>query len=538
MIHKPFKRRYFIQSAALFSAGLAGSFAFPNRTRASDDYIDAVVIGSGFGGAIAALRLGQAGINTLILERGKRWPITPNQNTFATFDKPDGRAAWLSAKSVFNDPIDVYTGVFETLEEKGIVVVNGAGWGGGSLAYNAITYKPKREIFYKVFDYSVVDYDELDSIYYPRVQKMLKASPIPQDVLATTYYGKTRFFMENANKAGLPSFLLDLAVDWDVIRQEINGSKTFSVINGQCWWGVNSGAKNSLDRNYLPQAENTGKVNVLTLHLVTDIAKIPGQENYRVFCNEINESGELIRKKTFTCRYLFIAAGSVATSKLLVKAKAKNSLPQLNNFVGKDWGTNGDNITIRSGLASLTGNGGTAGAVIEQLDGPTPIVVESLELGNNPDGIQSCLGLGIPHSKGNFTYDLSTDSVNLEWPGSADDRIVKKTELLFANLDKSLNTFGKQPRHQTQEGMMMISRSQNNTAVSENNAAAITGHPLGGCVMGKACDPFGRVYGYPRLYVVDGALIPGSTACTNPSFTIAALAERCMDKIIAEDING
>ncbi|MDZ8185038.1 MAG: GMC family oxidoreductase [Nostoc sp. ChiSLP02] len=536
MIHKPFKRRYFLQSTALFSAGLAGSLAFPNRTRASDDYIDAVVIGSGFGGAIAALRLGQAGINTLILERGKRWPITPNQNTFATFDKPDGRAAWLSTKSVFNDSVDVYTGVFETLQEKGIIVVNGAGFGGGSLVYNAITYKPKREMFYKVFDYSVVDYDELDSIYYPRVQKMLKASPIPQDVLATSYYGKTRFFIENANKAGLPSFLLDLAVDWDVIRQEINGSKRPSVINGQCWWGVNSGAKNSLDRNYLPQAENTGKVNVLTLHLVTDITKIPGQENYRVFCNEINESGELIGKKTFTCRYLFIAAGSVATSKLLVKAKAKNSLPLLNNFVGKNWGTNGDNITIRSGLGPVTGNGGTAGAAIERLDGPTPIVVESLELGNNPDGIQSCLGLGIPRPRGKFTYNFSTDSVDLEWPGSADDRIVKKTESLFATLDRNLNTFGKQPHHKTEEGM--ISKSRNNTVVSENNDAAITGHPLGGCVMGKACDPFGRVYGYPRLYVVDGALIPGSTGCTNPSFTIAALAERCMDKIIAEDING
>ncbi|MEH2351401.1 MAG: GMC oxidoreductase [Nostoc sp.] len=73
-------------------------------------------------------------------------------------------------------------------------------------------------------------------------------------------------------------------------------------------------------------------------------------------------------------------------------------------------------------------------------------------------------------------------------------------------------------------------------ATSQNNDAAITGHPLGGVPIGKACDPFGRVYGYNRLYVVDGSLIPGSAACTNPSFTIAALAERCLDKIIAQDI--
>lgn len=62
----------------------------------------------------------------------------------------------------------------------------------------------------------------------------------------------------------------------------------------------------------------------------------------------------------------------------------------------------------------------------------------------------------------------------------------------------------------------------------------LTAHPLGGAVFGKACDFYGRVLGYRGLYVVDGALIAGSAGCTNPSFTIAALAERCMDKFLTE----
>ena len=62
----------------------------------------------------------------------------------------------------------------------------------------------------------------------------------------------------------------------------------------------------------------------------------------------------------------------------------------------------------------------------------------------------------------------------------------------------------------------------------------LTAHPLGGAVMGKACDTFGRVQGYSGLYVVDGALIPGSAACTNPSLTVAAVAERCMDGLVPE----
>ncbi|PSB00746.1 GMC oxidoreductase [Merismopedia glauca] len=533
MLPKNYKRRQFIQTTASFSAGLAASLVYPHRTIASDDFVEAIVIGSGFGGAIAALRLGQAGVRTLIIERGRRWPITSSQNTFATFNNPDGRAAWLSPKTVFQNDVDVYTGVFETLQEDGIIVVNGAGWGGGSLAYNAITYQPKREIFYQVFSPEVVNYDELASVYYPRVQKMLKPSPIPPDVLATSYYGKTRFFMDNAQKAGLPSFLLDLALDWDTVRQEINGTKAASVIDGQCWWGVNSGAKNSLDKNYLPQAEKTGYVNVVTLHIVTEISKVRGEQKYRVHCTEINESGGVIRQKTFTCRYLFLAAGSVGTSKLLVKAKAKGTLPNLNNHIGRHWGTNGDNITTRTDLGPVTGNGGTAGAAIELLTGNNPIVVESLELGINPDGVHSCLGLGIPRPAGKFQYNPTTDSVGLRWPTQADNRVVRKTERLFEVLDASLT--GRKPKHRTKEGMVPDSI---NSPTSTNNDAAISGHPLGGAVMGKACDPYGRVYGNPGLYVVDGALIPGSTACTNPSFTIAALAERCLDRIIAQDIKG
>jgi cholesterol oxidase len=532
MLHKTYKRRQFLQTTASFSAGLAASLVYPRRTVASDNFVEAIVIGSGFGGAIAALRLGQAGVNTLIIERGKRWTVTSAQNTFATFKNPDGRASWLNSKTVFGNDVDIYAGVFETLQENGITVVNGAGVGGGSLVYNAITYQPKREIFYQVFSQKIVDYDELAAIYYPRVQAMLRPSPTPSDVLETSYYGKTRFFMDNAQKADLPSFLLDLAVDWDTVRQEINGTKTASVIDGQCWWGVNSGAKNSLDKNYLLQAENTGYVNVLPLHLVTEISKVSGEQKYNVQCTEINESGAVISQKTFTCRYLFLAAGSIGTSKLLVKAKSKGTLANLNDHIGRHWGTNGDNITSRTNLGSVTGNGGTAGAAIELLSGNTPIVVESLELGINPEGVQSCLGLGIPQPAGRFEYNPATDFVSLTWPTRADNQLVKKTERLFEVLDASLT--GKQPRHRIKEGMVP---DPANSPVSTNNDAAISGHPLGGAVMGRACDPYGRVYGNPGLYVVDGALIPGSTACTNPSLTIAALAERCLDKIIAQDIN-
>ncbi len=67
---------------------------------------------------------------------------------------------------------------------------------------------------------------------------------------------------------------------------------------------------------------------------------------------------------------------------------------------------------------------------------------------------------------------------------------------------------------------------------------SITFHPLGGCVMGETTDLFGRVNGYDGLYVLDGALIPGSTPCSNPFWTISANAERCLATLIAEDFTG
>src|SRR5829696_3289815 len=88
-------RREFLRRGVLAGAG-AGVLASGARAWARhSDFVPAVVIGSGFGGSVAALRLGQAGIDTVVIERGRRWPIRRDGDTFATFERPDGRAYWL-----------------------------------------------------------------------------------------------------------------------------------------------------------------------------------------------------------------------------------------------------------------------------------------------------------------------------------------------------------------------------------------------------------------------------------------------------------
>src|SRR3982751_3317 len=264
-------RRGFIRSSA---AGLGLIATKASAHVISSEPVEALVIGSGFGGAIAALRLAQAGIRAVVLERGRRWRITPAQDTFCTFQKPDGRSSWLSNIATGLDPvpIDVYTGVLELINGNGIVLRNGAGVGGGSLAFNAIMLQPTRELFNRVFP-RAIDYDEMDQVYFPRVRSILKTAVIPEDVLQTSYYKSTRVNLKQAENANFTTRPVEYCIDFSIVRGEIEGRYVRSAIDGQSWFGLNSGAKNSVDRNYLALAECTGRVEVLPLHVVTDIAE-------------------------------------------------------------------------------------------------------------------------------------------------------------------------------------------------------------------------------------------------------------------------
>src|ERR1700710_2677381 len=103
---KTLNRRQFIKGSLATAAvlGIPAVRANPVYVQ-RERSVEAVVIGSGFGGAVAALRLGESGIDTLVLERGRRWPITPTGDTFCTKENPDGRAAWLSNETIFPDPL-------------------------------------------------------------------------------------------------------------------------------------------------------------------------------------------------------------------------------------------------------------------------------------------------------------------------------------------------------------------------------------------------------------------------------------------------
>jgi cholesterol oxidase len=521
-----FTRREFLSTSILGTMGFSifgrniKSWAF------NTEYIPALVIGSGFGGAVAALRLAENGIDTLVLERGIRWPITPAGNTFATFENPDGRAGWLADVAPGIDdppiPIDVFTGVMEVIQGNGMNVRVGAGVGGGSLVYNAILLKPNPKLFKRVIPRNIATFNEMDSVYYPRVLSMLGASPIPSDILATDFYKSTRINLEQAERAGFSTRLVDFGVDWNIVREEIAGTKVPSAIDGQSWYGLNSGAKTSVDHNYLPLAEATGRVEILPLHVVTEITR---QFNlYFVSVNVIDTEGNVVEQKEFACTYLFLAAGSMGTSSLLVKSKAKGTLPRLHNAVGSFWAGNGDFIPFRAGLPSNNaGTGGPCGHILMEnrnrfgSNGLVELVVpKSVAF----DGASLYVGMGIVRPVGHFDYDPTTDSVNLTWPidHPGVKRFEKSAELMVQTLNEANTDDNFQP-------------------FNAFFSAQLTAHPLGGAALGRVCTKYGQVRNYPGLYVVDGAMLPrGSTGGVNPALTIAALAERNMEFIIERDI--
>lgn len=514
-------RREFIR---LTAAGTAGLYVAGCRGEPVER-VQALVIGSGFGGAIAALRLAEAGVSVTVLERGRRWDISPDFDTFPAMLQPDGRAAWMHDRPVIPGvPPAIlrgahpapYVGLLQKIASPNINTVCAAGVGGGSLVYSGIMIQPPRALFESVFP-SEVDYAEMDSIYYPRVREIMRPAPMPDDIYDAPEYASSRAFVRDAEAANMNVERNAIAMDWDRVRAELTGEVPAQVIKGEYLYGLNSGAKHSVDRGYLAMAEDTGRVDVRPLHQVAAIAEDP-EGGYQATVERIDEHGEVLETTKIHADLLFVAAGSMNTTKLLLRAQRDGSLPNLSDAVGESWGNNGLRIMVRRGVPDVSAmpQGGPACIFVHDHDNPHGGI--GMEFGAAPVGLEGYLinaTQGVPDRLGRLVLG-EDDEVEAEWERSFDASAEMAADhALQRIIDASGGERGSLP------------------GLDES----ITFHPLGGATMGRVTDTYGRVLGHPGLYVVDSALIPGSTPAGNPFWTIAALAERCMDTIVAEDLN-
>ncbi len=526
---QPTRRDFLKYSAAAGSAAAMAGCPFnascPDDMPAGEinESANIAILGSGFGGAVSAARLTEAGHAVTLIERGRRWDTVGKANEpFSRTLLPDKRTTWLNnfveipiIPPAIKIPIQKYIGVLERIKEDGIDVYAGAGYGGGSLVYAGILIEQEEDVFNGLFPPGL-DFEDFHTDYYPRVRTRMMASPMPDDILATPFWKYARAFEQQTINAGLEPIRFTNGTDWDVIRAEIRGDAPASGIVGESL-GTNSGYKTSVDTNYLRDAEMTG---LLTVHLQTEVQTISelSDGGYHVACNTIDEHGCVIGTRNIMCNHLFIAMGSVHTTKKLVQARETGTLPGLNSAVGENWGTNGNIFYKRDLVGDLTGLLQGSPLAFGALSAPD-MPLATLENAQFPVPLEcACLMhfcVGFSEARGSFSYDANTCQTRLTWPEGNNAEALAAAQ---AMLDRFNNANG---------GILspiLVAGLQDESTI----------HPVGGATIGAACDLAGRLEGHQNLYVVDGALMPGSGGAVNPSLTIAALAEQCLDTLLAE----
>ncbi|WP_327677884.1 GMC oxidoreductase [Streptomyces sp. NBC_00467] len=493
-------------------------------------HVPALVIGTGYGGSVAALRLAQAGIDVHMIEMGMAWDTPgPDGKIFANTTKPDRRSYWLRTKTkqplsnFLGFPIDKaiprYTGILDAEEMGGIIVYQGRGVGGGSLVNGGMAVTPRRENFPAVLP--SVNTDEMYNVYYPRANAALGVSTIDPAWFETAEcYQYARVGRKHAQRSGFPFVFVPDVYDWDYMKQEAAGTVPKSALEGEILYGNNYGKK-SLQKTYIAQARATGRVAISSLHKVTSV-RPAATGGYTVVIDEINTNGDTVTTKSVTADSVFFAAGSVGTSKLLTKLKATGALPGLNSEIGKGWGDNGNVMCGRANhLWDPTGklqssipcsgidNWAAGGAFAEVAPLPTGIETFAsfyLSITKNPHRAQ-------------FTWNAATGTAGLNWQTAWKQPSIDMAKTIFDKINAKEGTIYRTDLF----GAYKIWGDH------------LTYHPLGGAVLNRATDNYGRLHGHPGLYVIDGALIPGNTS-VNPFVTITALAERNIERIIAADL--
>ncbi|MEO3799270.1 GMC oxidoreductase [Nonomuraea sp. B1E8] len=489
-----------------------------------------LVIGTGYGGSVAALRLAQAGVDVHMVEMGMAWD-TPGTDgkIFCNTREPDYRSYWLRTRTkaplsnFLGFPIDRdiprYTGILDAEEFGGITVYQGRGVGGGSLVNGGMAVVPKRANFAAVLP--SVNPDEMYATYYPRANAGLGVATIdPGWFESADCYQYSRVGRKHAQRSSFPFVFVPDVYDWDYMQQEAAGTVPRSALAGEILYGNNHGKK-SLQRTYLAQAKATGRVSISPLHRVTSVA--PGSGGaYTAVIEQLDTAGGVTATKTVTADKVFFAAGSVGTSKLLVRLKATGALPGLNGEIGKGWGDNGNVMCGRANhLWDPTGslqsaipccgidNWSAGGAFAEVAPLPTGIETWAsfyLSITNNPHRAQ-------------FTWNAAAGRVELDWQTAWKQPSIDMAKTIFDRINATEGTIYRTDLF----GVYKIWGDH------------LTYHPLGGAVLNRATDNYGRLHGHPGLYVIDGALIPGNTT-VNPFVTITALAERNIERIIAADL--
>lgn len=237
-----------------------------------------------------------------------------------------------------------FTGVLDRMDFKNIKVYAGRGVGGGSLVNGGMAVQPQKEYFKEIFP--DLNADTFWDIYFPRAKQELEVNEISNEYFEKTpYYKFARVGESEAHHAGFKTIRVPNVYSFEYMEKEEAGEVPKSALAKEVIYGNNHGKK-SLEKTYLKKAIDTGLLTIQDLHRVDYIAQT--KEGYVVYVDLISTEGLVVAKKTISCKRLFLNAGSIGTTKLLLVSKHKGGMTKLDPSVGNYWGNNGNVMTGRN----------------------------------------------------------------------------------------------------------------------------------------------------------------------------------------------
>jgi len=507
---------------------------------------DVVIVGSGFGGSVAALRLTEKGYKVAVLEAGRRFS-----------DKDFPKTSWRLNRFLYLPRLGL-RGIQRIHVLPNVLVLAGAGVGGGSLVYANTLYKPPASYFEDKQWKHITDWDSELSPWYDQASRMLGVAQNP-------YFSPSdKAMKEVADQMGVGHTfkLAPLGVyfgDGNGVKSKdpffggVGPDRDGCLQCGGCMTGCRHNAKNTLPKNYLGLAEKAG-AKVFPEHTVVKTEQL-ADGSWKITARK--SSAWFGGKRSFTASHVVVAAGTYNTQKLLHKMKLDGTLPKISDQLGKLSRTNSEALT-----GSIMPKGGTdfsKGSAITSSffpDDHTHVEPVRYGKGSNFMGMLQTVmtdGVNIKDRRRQWLRQVITKpSLVLrimdvrQWS----ERTV--VALIMQNVDSALSVTGKRgifgyrlsSKNDSQIPNATYIPAANEVArrIAENNGgiagghigdlvnAPFTAHFVGGCVIGDSIssgviDPYHRVYNYPTMHVVDGASVTANLG-VNPSLTITAQAER------------
>jgi cholesterol oxidase len=499
---------------------------------------DVLVIGSGFGGSVSALRLAEKGYRVAVLEAGRRFA-----------DAEFARTSWRLRRYLYAPALGCH-GILRLTLLPDVLVMSGAGVGGGSLGYANTLYEPPPAFFADPQWAGIADWHAELAPHYERAKRMLGVTVNPVTTAADAV------IREVAAELGVEHSFRRTPVGvffgegpGVTVRDPFFGGKgpdrPGCTLCGSCMTGCRVGAKNTLVKNYLYLAEKAGAT-VYERTTVTDLRGVPGGYEVRA------------GRKVFTAGQVVFAAGALGTQRLLHRLRDTGRLPGVSARLGELSRTNSESIL---GARTRRRNADfSRGVAITSSFHPDPAThVEPVRYGRGSNLLALLATVLVDDTAGRSRVWAGVralirgrrDLRLLAWPRRWSEQTI--VLLAMQSLDNSITLhtvrgwFGRR-RLTSRQGVgepnptwvpaahdvaRRVARRIDGVplgALTELVGRPVTGHFIGGCAIGAdarhgVVDPYHRLHGHPGLHVIDGSTVAANLG-VNPALTITALAER------------